>query len=150
MQHFVTYVQFDINITSLDVQKCRVLVLMGGGLKELRKLPVEAWQSLVDCVNDHGYPTSGINMLFKRVPFKKGDLDCPEASDARPIDVCSLLVRALSSVQVASLALWRKRVIHPSQFATHKGTLVACAHMGYVCEAALDKHKRVWCVLNRL
>ena len=118
----------------------------GWGLGELRSCRHMRGNRYLIALKRMDMPLRGISTLFRRIPVEKRDLDCPQASDVRPIDVFSHLIRAVSSSLVASLASWKRKVTHLAQYVSHHGTLAACANIGLVCEAVLHRHTKYWCV----
>ena len=68
-----------------------------------------------------GERLTGTSALFRRVPIEKGARYVRRPCDTRPLDICSLPLRCLSSCQVSSLIWWRVRILHPGQFAFRKG-----------------------------
>ena len=96
----------------------------GWNRQELRALPPQAWNDLLATLWWHPeHLSSSILGLFKRVPLRKDPLLPPDPANFRPIDVFSLIVRLLTSCQVAVLRPWLTKVLHRSQYASDKRCL---------------------------
>ena len=113
--------------------------LDGWGRSELRKLPLQAWESLLYCLKQ---PQSDIystpSSLVKRVMLEKGSAELPTADAFRPLDIYSMILRVYTSTQTERLAQWKKNITHPSQYATHGGTQRALSRIAYHTESVLQ------------
>ena len=134
---FLPHFQAQIHVSAHDLyNKVQQLSRTSPGpdgwtVSELQALPVEAWtQFLVAVQNAHVTMPTGTSMIFRRTPIEKGDYDIPSPADVRPIDIFSLPLRALSSCQVQSLIEWKRRILHPGQFASRFGAQVAMNRIG--------------------
>ena len=87
-------------------------------IAEIKALPLPAWKSLLDVLSEGWGKFEGSPLLtYKTVPLEKGCVSTPLPSGIRPIDVYSTILRAVSSMHVASLYTWKKEMIHSGQYA---------------------------------
>ena len=107
-------------------------------LLELKLLPSQAWPPLLD-IFLHRLPSimETNTGLAKRVPLEKTPGVC-DAAGVRPIDLFSCLLRLFSSAVFNLVRPWAQQVIHPCQFSTNGGTLVATSFLAVRTEMALS------------
>ena len=84
-------------------------------------------------------------MVFKRVPIPKG-ASPKDASEVRPIDVYSVLMRTYAKAAVCQLVSWKPKVLHPGQLASKGGVLMACAKIAWCTECSLLGLYEFWWV----
>ena len=118
----------------------------GWGANELCHLPQIAWDCLIHIVEHSPDLTKSLLCFQKRIPIEKGSPEVPQASDIRPIDICSMVLRIYAAAQMGSLRSWIRLSTHPSQFATHQGAQVALAHVNLVAERVLFRTTCTWAV----
>ena len=119
----------------------------GWSVPELIQLPGAAWQNLIRILGSGlGWGLGGLSLLFRRVPIEKSRDDIPGPQLLRPIDIYSVLWRLIASVQTECLTLWRTEVLHPTQYASKGGVVMAAAKVGYWCEAVLHRRATVFAV----
>ena len=106
----------------------------GWALCELKALPLNAWVTLMDLVPRNPRAFAGtVTSWYKRVPIPKTSHVCGP-DQIRPIDVHSLVIRALSASVRSLLSAWKRLVTQKCQYASHGGALQACAVMARTTE----------------
>ena len=119
----------------------------GWTIAEVKALPLAAWRALLDVLGKGWSAFEGTLMLtYKRVPIEKGCALAPLPSSIRPIDVCSVILRAVSSMHVSSIYTWKKKMIFRGQYATHGGTIPAMARLTEVVEQIRRKRGSWFCL----
>ena len=83
---------------------------------------------------------------YKRVPIQKGCDLAPLPSSMRPINVFSIVMRAVARMLTASLIDWKRHVAHRGQRATHGGTAPALARVTSIIEKVRRRHGKRWCL----
>ena len=111
--------------------------------EELVALPEHAWADFLE-VWLSGTLSATSLMWHKRVPIEKSSGDGPRASDFRPVDVFSKVIRVLSAAQVSALKSWTRQVLLPTQFASFGGVEKAVATLNLHVEMILHKVMPVW------
>ena len=71
--------------------------------------------------------------LVKRVALEKRDGLCAD-KDIRPIDIFSVLMRIVSSATYRLVRSWAMRVLHPDQYATQGGAVLATCRLAWATE----------------
>ena len=74
--------------------------------------------------------------LVKRVPIDKHDGLC-SPKEVHPIDLFSVILRVVSSATYVLARPWACAVLHPSQFATQGGAIVAASKIALRTELTL-------------
>ena len=94
--------------------------------QELRALPDQAWVDLIYILSSRPQSFSDTCLaLYKRVPVLKNLSSPPSPDNFRPIDVFSLVLRLITSAQVAAIRPWLSKVLRRSQFASDRGAVSA-------------------------
>ena len=108
--------------------------LDGWSLRELKQLPLEAWESLIPILRSGPRVFADTFLgLVRRLPLEKADVPFPSPGDIRPIDIFSQITRCVASAQMNLLIAWKRDIVHPCQYATHGGTLRPISR--YTCAA---------------
>ena len=58
-------------------------------------------------------------------------------SEVRPIDLFSVILRVMASASTGILRSWTAEVLHPGQFPSKGGVVVACARIAWTTELSL-------------
>ena len=104
--------------------------------QELQALPKNAWDSLLGILrNPLIDPSRSMLALCKRVPLEKTVEGIPRPWEVRPVDIFSIILRCISSVQMDQLKEWRAKILHKGRAAMRGGTLEAIARITYMTEA---------------
>ena len=107
-------------------------------ITELKKLPEQAWQSLLHVIKSN--PCSlleSLVLVVRRVPLQKDPKKECEPSNVRPIDTYSTIMRVFSRAVCNVSIQWKANVFHPAQRAIQGGIGVAVAKIAYRTEVAL-------------
>ena len=122
--------------------------LDGWTVAEMKQLPEDALASLLLILRDSPSGLgSSLVALVKRIPVEKEAIsrhDAPSADKIRPIDIFSVVFRAISSAQTNSLRWWKALVLHPGQYATGGGALAALGRINHWVETAKSRTRPVW------
>ena len=102
----------------------------GWSVKELQALPSQAWESLLCLLKS---PQLGLSRSFLSLCEVSNAV--PKASDIRPVDIFSVILRGLASVQMDLPYTWRCTVLHKDQCAMRHGTIQPIAKITYMTEA---------------
>ena len=85
-------------------------------------------------------------LLFRRVLLVKIKSGIPDASQIRPLDIYSVILRIMSSAYHKILRLWILDVTLPCQFAVRGGIVKALASLGGFAEQVLARRMQVWAI----
>ena len=85
-----------------------------------------------------------LTWVYRRVMLEKTKDRDPTAVDFRPIDIYSTLLRTYTSAQANLLAQWKKDITHPTQYASHGGTLPALSRLALIADRGLRKQGPVF------
>ena len=67
--------------------------------------------------------------------------------DVRPIDLFSVILRVIASAATGLLRHWKTCVLHPGQYASRGGVVVACAKIAWATEVSMVGLSTVWAFL---
>ena len=112
---------------------------------EAAALPEAAWSDFLSVCQDA--PQSlfrSLTAMYKRVPIPKHDALPLLPSDIRPIDVFSVLLRIHATAAISQIRSWTPQVLHPGQYASRKGVLVACANIAWMSGGSLVQCLDFW------
>ena len=113
--------------------------------QEPRALPDQAWIDLIYLLTTRPQSFSDTCLaLYKRVPILKNLSLPPSPDNFRPIDVFSLVLRLITSAQVAAIRPWLSKVLHRSKFASDRGAVSASAELHVIAESVLHGGAEVW------
>ena len=105
---------------------------------EMASLPIQAWQQLLDiCARNPWSLLSSLTSVFRRAPIPKVSEGVCLPGDVRPIDLFSVILHILASATTGQLRYWTICVMHPGQYATQGGVLLACARIAWASETSL-------------
>ena len=106
-------------------------------VKEVKLLPLQAWDALLKVLRfEPEAMRRELVSLVKRVPIEKHEGLC-SVEEVRPIDLFSVILRVVSSAAYAVARPWTCTVLHPSQYATQGGAIVAASRIALRTELTL-------------
>ena len=112
---------------------------------ELAFLPLPAWQQLQEiCAQNPLSLLMSVTSMYRRVPIPKGQGGVCLPSEIRPIDVFSVILRVMASATTGILRTWIATVLHPGQFASKGGVVIACAKIEWITELSLVGVREFW------
>ena len=112
--------------------------LDGWSHQEVAALPMQAWfWFLVVCSVSPLSLLSSVTAIFRRVPISKTGSSVCQPQDVRLIDLFSVLLRLHATAATKQLIPWSITVLHPRQYASRGGVLVAVSGIAYVTELSL-------------
>ena len=112
--------------------------LDGWSHQELAALPMQAWFSfLIVCSLNPLSLLSSVSAIFKRVPLPKTTSSVCLPMEIRPIDLFSVVMRIHASAATTIVKPWALKVLHPGQYATQGGVLVAVSRIAWNSERSL-------------
>ena len=110
---------------------------------ELTRLPPQAWCDFLS-LEENAMKTTTILKWYKTAPIEKKTTDTPLPQQIRPIDIYSMILRAMATAQVRHLRPWLRHVLHPNQYSSFGGAREAAAMMNIFAEKTLAKIGSVW------
>ena len=106
--------------------------------QELAALPMQAWYSfLIACSLKPLSLLSSVSAVFKRAPLPKTSSCVCLPMEIRPIDLFSVVMRIHASAATTIVKPWALKVLHPGQYATQGGVLVAVSRIAWNSERSL-------------
>ena len=106
--------------------------------EELAALPMQAWYwFLIVCSVAPLSILTSLTAVFRRVPISKTGSPVCLPHEIRPIDLFSVILRIHATAATRLLLPWTREVLHPGQFASRGGILVALSGIALATELSL-------------
>ena len=113
--------------------------------EELAALPMQAWYwFLIVCSVAPMTILTSLTAVFKRVPISKTGSSVCLPHEVRPIDVFSVILRIHATAATRQLLPWTREVLHPGQYASRGGILVALSGIAFATELSLIGAKNLF------